>query len=150
MHLIADQVCARGLRVIDRTAPSMRERQAHPCHESNDLTRNGLVDPRHPKIFDTTLPDERVPPKVYQEQYEPEYAGHEQDFLLAAREHGLDSKLVGELRDAGIRLPSRPRRARSATRRGAAVVKRFEGRLTEKQFESLRRWWISSVEQRQS
>jgi hypothetical protein len=26
------------------------------------------------------------------------------DFLLAAREHGLDSKLVGELRDAGIRL----------------------------------------------
>jgi hypothetical protein len=31
-----------------------------------------------------------------------------------------------------------------------ALQKRSEGQLTAKQFESLRRWWISSVEQRQS
>ncbi len=101
-------------------------------------------------MFGLTIPSERVLPKVYHEQYDREYSGHEQDFLLAAREDGLDSKLVGELRDAGIRLAIEAEGRPVTDEAWAAVVKRFEGRLTEKQFESLRRWWISSVEQRQS
>jgi hypothetical protein len=50
-----------------------------------------------PQRVRLTIPDERGLPRVYQEQYEREYPGHEQDFLLAAREDGLDRKLVREL-----------------------------------------------------
>jgi hypothetical protein len=68
-----------------------------------------------------------VLPRVYQEQYEREYSGNEQDFLLAAREHGLDSKLVGDVRDAGVRMAIEAEGMRVSEATWAMMQKTFEG-----------------------
>jgi hypothetical protein len=96
--------------------------------------------------FGLSVPDERVLPKAYQEEYERDFSGHEQDFLVAARQHGLDSKLVVELRDAGIRMAIEAEGRAVSDEAWAAVQKRFAGRLSQKQFESLKSWWRTSVE----
>jgi hypothetical protein len=100
----------------------------------------------HREVFGLTIPDERVLPRVYQEQYEREFSGHEQDFLLAARENGLDSRLVGELRDAGIRMAIEADGKPVSDQAWAKLGKRFAGRLTANQFKSLRTWCRNSVE----
>jgi hypothetical protein len=63
----------------------------------------------HRSTFGLSVLEERVLPKVYQEEYDREYSGLESDFLLAARE------------------PSRPRGARSPTRRGARCRRGSQG-----------------------
>jgi len=100
----------------------------------------------HREVFGLTVPDERVMPKAWREEYETEYGGHESDFLLAARQHGLDSKLVGELRDTGIRMAIEAEGKPVSDEAWAATAKRFEGRLTKEQLTALRKWWRSNVE----
>jgi hypothetical protein len=90
--------------------------------------------------------DERVLPKAYVEDYNKNYSGHEGDFLLAAREHGLDSKLVGELRDAGIRIAIEAEGRPLSEETSGAMEKRFAGRLTAGQFKALKAWWRGSIE----
>jgi hypothetical protein len=111
--------------------------------------RDALTDARledHRARYGLSVPDESVMPKSYQAEYEQEYSGHEQDFLVAARQHGLDSKLVGELRDAGIRMAIEAEGRAVSDEAWGALQKRFSGRLTAGQFESLKRWWHASVE----
>jgi hypothetical protein len=100
----------------------------------------------HRAAFGLATPDERVLPKGYREEYEQEYSGHEHDFLLAAREHGLNSKLVGELRDAGIRLAIEAEGNAVTEEAWGVIEKRFAGRLTAAQFSALKAWWRKSVE----
>jgi hypothetical protein len=91
-------------------------------------------------------PEPRVLPAVNVAEYNESYGGHESDFLLAARQHGLDAKLVGELRDAGIRMAIEAE-GRPVSEEGFAVLaKRFSGRINEAQFKALKTWWRSSVE----
>ena len=56
------------------------------------------------KFFGLDAPGEHIIPKAELADYQENYSGHEGDFLVAARQHGLDARLVGEMRDAGIRL----------------------------------------------
>lgn len=100
----------------------------------------------HREAFGLTVPDERVLPKHMLEDYDRDFSGHEQDFLLGARSAGLDSKLVGELRDAGIRMAMAAEGRPVSEEAWSAMEKRFAGRLTAKQFASLKAWWRSSVE----
>jgi hypothetical protein len=100
----------------------------------------------HRSAFGLTAPDEWVLPKANQEEYEQEYGGHEQDFLLAARQHGLDSKLVGELRDVGIRIAIEAEGRPVSDETWAVMEKRFAGRITASQFKALKAWWRGSVE----
>ena len=100
----------------------------------------------HREAFGLAAPDERVLPKAYQEEYENEFSGWESDFLLSARRAGLDSKLVGELRDAGIRMVIEAEGNAVTEEAWSVMEKRFAGRLTANQFSALKTWWRSSVE----
>ena len=100
----------------------------------------------HRSAFGLTVPDERVLPKAYREEYQSEYQGHEEDFLLSARRAGLDSKTVGDLRDAGVRLAIEAEGNPVTEEAFAELEKRFAGRLTAGQFSALKVWWRSSVE----
>lgn len=100
----------------------------------------------HRSAYGLTVPDESVLPKHMQEEYEQEYSGHEGDFLLAARQQGLDSRLVGELRDAGIRMAIAADGKPVTDEAWAGAMKKFEGRLTAPQRTALRAWWKASVE----
>jgi hypothetical protein len=100
----------------------------------------------HRSVFGLAVPEERVLPKGYQEEYEREYSGHEMDFLVAARQHGLDSKLVGELRDVGIQLAIAAEGRPVSDEDWNAATKRFAGRLTQTQATALRTWWRAHVE----
>jgi hypothetical protein len=100
----------------------------------------------HRSAFGLHDPDERVLPKVWVTDYTENYGGHESDFLLAARQHGLESKLVGELRDAGIRMAIEAEGRAVTDEMWNTTMKRFEGRLTAGQAKALRAWWVASVE----
>jgi hypothetical protein len=92
-------------------------------------------------------PGEHVLPKVYAEQYEQDFSGHEHDFLLAAQQHGLDTTLVRELRDEGIRMAVHAQGAPVSEEQWKAFDERFGGRLTKTQITALKSWWKTSVEQ---
>ena len=77
-----------------------------------------------------------------------EFGGHEQDFLLGARQAGLESRLVGELRDAGIRMAIEAEGKAVSGETWSAMEKKFAGRLTSKQFAALKTWWTNYVEGR--
>jgi hypothetical protein len=100
----------------------------------------------HRSAFGLQDPSEGVLPRVQVEEYTREYSGHEQDFLLAARQQGLDSKLVGELRDAGIRMAIEAEGRAVSDEAWSSMQKRFEGRLTSEQFNTLTTWWRAAVE----
>jgi hypothetical protein len=100
----------------------------------------------HRAVFGLQDPDERVMPKSQVQDYNENYSGHEQDFLLAARQHGLEAPLVRELRDAGIRLAMEAEGRPVTEEAWGAMQKKFAGRLTADQFKALREWWRSSVE----
>jgi hypothetical protein len=100
----------------------------------------------HREVFGLTAPDERVMPKAWRAEYETEYGGHESDFLLAARQHGLEAPLVRDLRDAGIRLAIEAEGRAVSEEAWGAMQKKFAGRLSASQFTALKAWWKKSVE----
>jgi hypothetical protein len=100
----------------------------------------------HRSVYGLSVPGEHVLPRMWQAEYDERFSGHEQDFLVAARQHGLDSKLVGELRDVGIQLAIAAEGRPVSDEDWNAATKRFAGRLTQTQMTSLRAWWRSNVE----
>jgi len=96
--------------------------------------------------FGLTVPDERVLPRAYQEEYERDFSGHEQDFLMAAREHGLDSAVVADLRDAGIRMAIEAEGRPVTEQTWADMERKFKGRLSTSEFTILKSWWNRSIE----
>jgi hypothetical protein len=97
-------------------------------------------------VFGLRDPDPAVLPAANLDEYNAEYGGHESDFLVAARQHGLDNKLVGELRDAGIRMAIEGEGRPVSDEVWSAMEKKFGSRLTDKQFTALKTWWKPKVE----
>ena len=91
-----------------------------------------------------TRPPHRTP--THPETYEQEYSDWERDFLVEAREHGLDSTTVRDLRDAGIRLAIEADGRRVTDEAMDAFAKKFKGRLKPTQIASIRAWWRGSIE----
>jgi hypothetical protein len=85
-------------------------------------------------------------PKPWQDAYAEHHEGFEQDFLAAARQHGLDKGLVTELRDTGVRLAVEAEGKPVSDETWAALEKKFSERLTPTRFKSLKAWWKTSVE----
>jgi hypothetical protein len=98
----------------------------------------------HRTVFGITPPEFLKGPLL--DAYERDYHGHEHDFLVAARQHGLDNKLVGELRDYGIKMGMEADGGPVSEAQWAEFAKKFGGRLTGHQIAALRTWWRKSVE----
>ena len=75
------------------------------------------------------------------ENYEQNYSTWERDFLIEARDHGLDNKLVGQLRDAGVKLGLQVDGKPLSNETVADALKPFAGRLTATQITALAAYW---------
>jgi hypothetical protein len=73
--------------------------------------------------------------------YEENYSQWESDFLIEARDHGLDNKLVGQLRDAGVKLGLQVDGTPLSDETVAEALKPFAGQLTTKQITALKAYW---------
>jgi len=85
-------------------------------------------------------------PKNYMQDYEENYSGHESDFIVAARDHGLDAPLVRELRDRGIRMAIEAAGKPVSEQQWKEFEKSYAGKLKPAQITALKAWWRSSVE----
>jgi hypothetical protein len=122
----------------------LRKLLAADPEEQSALGEATLEDNR--ERYGLRVPGEHVLPKVYAEEYEQNFSGHEHDFFVAARQHGLDTGLVSELRDEGIRMAIRAQGAPVSEDQWAAFDAKFGRRLTKTQVTALKSWWKTSVE----
>jgi hypothetical protein len=122
----------------------LRKLLAADPEEQRILGEATLEDNR--SFYGLDAPGEHVLPKVYAEEYEREFSGHEEDYLAAARQHGLDTTLVRELRDEGIRMAIHAQGAPVSEEQWQAFDARFGERLTKTQITALKNWWRTSVE----
>ncbi len=92
----------------------------------------------HRAAYDLAPPD--LPPSVLA-IYESDFSAWESDFLLAARQHGLPSDLVRDLRDAGVRLGMQVDGKPLSDELVDGALKKYAGRLTATQIKALKAYW---------
>lgn len=126
------EAARRELRAAIAAADAPKERDA--------LVAGGITAARN--IYGLTVPQAITNlGKDAVENYEQNFSPWESDFLMAAREEGLDNKTVGQLRDAGIKLALQVDGAPLSNEIVDAALKPFAGRLTATQAKALKAYW---------